>query len=155
MLPNLQSSITINSALAEALGLSCTSTNNHHCQLSYEHNLNLFYYFFNPWCCYMSSFCTPWSLAEYQIVELLPTPALEDPAPAWLSWKQALLNSQLTGLQSKLQPCTIYLGKCPTRLMICKVDLLFGCLLWQLLKGVCWLQPQMSLHTLLLTISFF
>lgn len=44
-------------------------------------------------------------------------------------------NSQLPGLQSKLLPSTIYLGKCPTRLMICKVDLLFNCLLWQLLKA--------------------
>lgn len=155
MLPNLQSSVTINSALAEALGLSCTSTNNHHCELNYEHSLSLFYNFLKSLMLLYFISYTPWSLAESQIVELLPTPALEDPAPAWLSWKQALLNSQLTGLQSKLQPCTIYLGKCPTRLMICKVDLLFGCLLWQLLKAVCWLQPQMSLHTLLLAISFF
>lgn len=59
------------------------------------------------------------------------------PAPAVLLWIKALLNSQLPGLQSKLQPCTIYLGKSRTRLMICKVDLLFGCLLWQLLKVLC------------------
>lgn len=54
-----------------------------------------------------------------------------------LLWIEASLNSQLPGLQSKLQPCTIYLGKSGTRLMICKVDLLFGCLLWQLLKALC------------------
>lgn len=59
------------------------------------------------------------------------------PAPAVLLWIKALLNSRLPGLQSKLQPCTIYLGKSRTRLMICKVDLLFGCLLWQLLKVLC------------------
>lgn len=50
---------------------------------------------------------------------------------------KALLDAQLPGLQSKLQPCTIYLGKSRARLMICKVDLLFGCLLWQLLKALC------------------
>lgn len=54
-----------------------------------------------------------------------------------LLWIKALLNSQLPGLQSKLQPFTIYLGKSRTGLMICKVDLLFGCLLWQLLKALC------------------
>lgn len=57
-------------------------------------------------------------------------------APAVQLWIRALLNSQLPGLQSKLQPFTIYLGKSRTGLMICKVDLLFGCLLWQLLKAL-------------------
>lgn len=34
MLPNLQSSITINSALSGGLRLSCTSVNRHHREMS-------------------------------------------------------------------------------------------------------------------------
>ena len=59
MLPNLQSSVTINSALSEGLCLSCTSVNSRHHEMSYEHNLNLFYFFLIPNVGYISSFYAP------------------------------------------------------------------------------------------------
>lgn len=42
MLPNLQNSVSVNSALSEGLCLSRTSVNSRHHEMSYEHNLNLF-----------------------------------------------------------------------------------------------------------------
>lgn len=42
MLPNLQSSVTVNSALSEGLCLSCTSVNSHRREMTNEHHLSLF-----------------------------------------------------------------------------------------------------------------
>lgn len=45
MLPNLQSSVSVNSALSERLCLSCTGVNSRHHEMSYKHNLHLFSFF--------------------------------------------------------------------------------------------------------------
>lgn len=61
-------------------------------------------------------------------------------------------RKRLTLLCRLLSFC-VWLGLVQGRSMICKVDLLLPCLLWQVLKASGWLQSQMSLHTLPLSVT--
>lgn len=61
-------------------------------------------------------------------------------------------RKRLTLLCRLLSSC-VWLGLVQGRSMICKVDLLLPCLLWQVLKASGWLQSQMSLHTLPLSVT--